>query len=211
MKQHGTSLNDESLVTLSFEVESIINSRPLTVENKRDMGSEAPLCPKNLLTMKTNVVLPPPGIFSRPDLYSHWRLRRVQHTANEFWNKRSFWLLCRTEANGTILEETSKLEILSYGKIAQHVIIGQWLKLSNHTKEAMVMFGQLKYKLVTALSIMGSYLRHWFVQYAKLRCWLKITWFNSPTERLLLAMIKMIHHLRGSHVLLVASHVNYEH
>ena len=68
------------------EFGNIINSRHLTVETKRDMGSEAPLCPKNVLTMKTNVVLPPPGIFSRPDLYSRRRLRRVQHTANEFWN-----------------------------------------------------------------------------------------------------------------------------
>ena len=57
MKQHGTSLNDESLVTLLVEVESIINSRPLTLETISDMGSVAPLCSNNLLTMKTNVVL----------------------------------------------------------------------------------------------------------------------------------------------------------
>ena len=59
MKQHGTSLNDESLVTLLVEVESIINSRPLTLETISDMGSVGPLCPNNLLTMKTNVVLRP--------------------------------------------------------------------------------------------------------------------------------------------------------
>ena len=70
MKQHVASLNDKSLVTLLVEVESIINSRPLTVETITDMGSEAPLCPNNLLTMKTNVVLPTPGTFSHPDLYS---------------------------------------------------------------------------------------------------------------------------------------------
>ena len=57
MKQHGTSLNDESLVTLLVEVESIINTRPLTLETISDMGSVAPLCSNNLLTMKTNLVL----------------------------------------------------------------------------------------------------------------------------------------------------------
>ena len=45
MKQHGTSLNDESLVTFLVDVEYIIKSRPLTVETISDMGSEAPLCP----------------------------------------------------------------------------------------------------------------------------------------------------------------------
>ena len=71
MKQHGASLNDESLVTWLVEVESIISSRPLTVETISDMGSEALLCLNNILTMETNVVLPPPGIFSCPNLYSH--------------------------------------------------------------------------------------------------------------------------------------------
>ena len=52
LKQHGTSLNNESLITLLTEVESIVNSRTLTVETLSDIGSEAPLSPINLLTMK---------------------------------------------------------------------------------------------------------------------------------------------------------------
>ena len=60
LKQHGASLNDESLITLLIEVKSIVNSRPLTVETSSDIGSEAPLSPINLLTMKSSVVLPPP-------------------------------------------------------------------------------------------------------------------------------------------------------
>ena len=70
LKQHGTSLNDESPITLLTEVESIVYSRPLTVETLGDVGSEVALSPINLLTMKSNVVLPPPADFKKPDLYS---------------------------------------------------------------------------------------------------------------------------------------------
>ena len=87
LKTHGQSLNDEALRTLMAEVESIINSRPLTVETLSDINSQIPLSPSNLLTMKTNVVMPPPGVFTKPDLYSRRRWRRVQHIAEEFWHR----------------------------------------------------------------------------------------------------------------------------
>ena len=38
---------DESLITLLTEVESIVNSGPLTVETLGDVGSEAPLSPNH--------------------------------------------------------------------------------------------------------------------------------------------------------------------
>ena len=44
-------------------------------------------CPMNILTMKTKVVLPPPGEFPKEDLYLKRRWRRVQHIANEFWSR----------------------------------------------------------------------------------------------------------------------------
>ena len=44
-----------------------------------------PLTPNHLLTMKSKVILPPPGEFQRADLYSKKRWRRVQYLANEFW------------------------------------------------------------------------------------------------------------------------------
>ena len=69
------------------EVESIINSRPLTVETLSDINSQIPLSPSNLLTMKTNVVMCPPGVFTKPDLYSRRRWRCVQHIADEFWHR----------------------------------------------------------------------------------------------------------------------------
>ena len=87
LKIQGQSLNDEALRTLMAEVESIINSRPLTVETLSDINSQIPLSPSNLLTMKTNVVMPPPGVFTKPDLYSRRRWRRVQHIAEEFWHR----------------------------------------------------------------------------------------------------------------------------
>ena len=56
------------------------------METIRDPTSDLPLTPLNILTMKSKVVMPPPGDFSRPDLYCRKRWRRVQHIANEFWS-----------------------------------------------------------------------------------------------------------------------------
>ena len=82
---HGKSLNDESLRTLLAETEAIVNSRPLTVNMLGDVQSEQPICPSNILTMKSKVVLPPPGHFVKADEYNRKRWRRIQHIANEFW------------------------------------------------------------------------------------------------------------------------------
>ena len=41
----------------------------------------------NLLTMKSKVVMPPPGVFTAPDVYSRKYWRRVQHISNEFWSR----------------------------------------------------------------------------------------------------------------------------
>ncbi|KAL9976996.1 hypothetical protein ACROYT_G014351 [Oculina patagonica] len=82
---NGTQLDDESLSTFMCEAEAIINSRPLTVDGLRDPDSLAPLTPNHLLTMKSKIVLPPPGKFQDADKYSRKRWRRVQHLANEFW------------------------------------------------------------------------------------------------------------------------------
>ena len=49
MKQHCTSLTDESLVMLLMEFGFMINSSPLTVETISDMGNETPLSLNNLL------------------------------------------------------------------------------------------------------------------------------------------------------------------
>ena len=86
IKQHGHSLDDESLRNLLCEVEAVLNSRPLTIETLSDPLSP-PLTPSTLLTGKTKFILPPPGKFQREDVYCKRRWRRVQHIANEFWSR----------------------------------------------------------------------------------------------------------------------------
>ena len=87
LRQNGSQLCDESLRTFMYEAAAIINSRPLTVDSLNDSQSVQPLCPNNILTMKTNVILPPPGEFGKADMYCKARWRRVQFLVNEFWNR----------------------------------------------------------------------------------------------------------------------------
>ena len=87
LKTHGECLDDASLFTVMTEVEDILNSRPLTIEVLNDPTSLQPLSPVNILTMKSKVVSPPPGEFSKPDIYSRKCWRRIQHIANEFWSR----------------------------------------------------------------------------------------------------------------------------
>ena len=86
LKTHATRLDDESLRTLFVEVEAVINSRPLAVETLSDESIE-PLTPNHLLTMKSKVVLPPPGTFEEADVYCRKRWRAVQHLSNQFWDR----------------------------------------------------------------------------------------------------------------------------
>ena len=68
------------------EVESIVNSRPLTVDSLGDESVDT-LSPFNLLTMKSKVVLQPPGNFQEADIYCRKRWRTVQYLANVFWSR----------------------------------------------------------------------------------------------------------------------------
>ena len=87
LKQHEENLNDESLRTLLVEVEGIINSRPVTCDNIGDANSFVPLNPMQLLSMKTKIAMPPPGIFQKEDIYCQKYWRRVQHVCNAFWTR----------------------------------------------------------------------------------------------------------------------------
>lgn len=86
LEELGDQLNDETLRTLFAETENIVNSRPLTAELSNPDSPE-PITPMQLLTLKSKVVLPPPGEFSRPDMYGHRRWKRVQFLANQFWQR----------------------------------------------------------------------------------------------------------------------------
>ena len=86
MREHGRGLDDESFRTLMTEVECIINSRPLTTPSC-DPDDLDPLTPNHILTMKSKVVLPPPGNFQKEDVYLRKRWRRVQYLVNVFWSR----------------------------------------------------------------------------------------------------------------------------
>ena len=80
-------LDSASLRTFLYESMSIVNSRPLTVDNLNDASSPVPLTPNQLLTMKGRVALPPPGEFVREDVFARKRWRRVQFLAEQFWSR----------------------------------------------------------------------------------------------------------------------------
>ena len=63
------SFDKESLSTLFTEVEAIVNSRPMVVETINNVKSEVVISPSHILTMKSKVVMPTPGVFGKPDLY----------------------------------------------------------------------------------------------------------------------------------------------
>lgn len=84
--EHGNRLDLDSFTTLLCEVESIINSRPLTFVSD-DPDDPQPLAPTHILTGKSTVILPPPGLFQRDDVYLRKRWRRVQYLANLFWTR----------------------------------------------------------------------------------------------------------------------------
>ena len=55
------------------ECEAILKSRPLTVDTISDANSPAPLAPTNIFTMKSKIILPPPGVFERTEIFSKRR------------------------------------------------------------------------------------------------------------------------------------------
>lgn len=87
LQKHGRQLDDESLRTLMVETEAIVNSRPLSTDDLADPSSVGALTPNHLLTMKSSVVLAPPGNFQAADVYSRKRWRRVQHLPDEFCHR----------------------------------------------------------------------------------------------------------------------------
>lgn len=87
LDQSGRALDSSSLRTFMYEAMAIVNSRPLTSENLNDPLAPEPLTPNHILTMKSEIIAPPPGEFSGEDLYLRKRWKRVQYLANEFWRR----------------------------------------------------------------------------------------------------------------------------
>lgn len=82
----ASRLDTTTLRKFLYEMMAIINSRPLSVEHLHDPASPEPLTPNHILTMKSAIILPPPGQFSKED-YLCKRWRRVQFLANKFWQR----------------------------------------------------------------------------------------------------------------------------
>ena len=86
LQEHGDRLDEETFRTLMCEVETVINSRPLTTVSS-DPKDLDPLTPSNVLTGKLSVILPPPGSFQREDIYLRRRWRKVQYLTDLFWSR----------------------------------------------------------------------------------------------------------------------------
>lgn len=80
LDQSSRTLDSSSLRTYLYEVMAVVNSRPITTLLLNDPTGPQPL----LLTIKSLIILPPPGDFVKQDLYLRERWRRVQYLANEF-------------------------------------------------------------------------------------------------------------------------------
>ena len=80
-------VTDEVLLTVMAEVESILNSRPLT-KLSLDPRDEEPLTPNHLLLLRVSKALPP-GVFGITDSYGRRRWKQSQYMADQFWHR---WL-----------------------------------------------------------------------------------------------------------------------
>ena len=79
------SIDDEGLVTLMCEVESILNSRPITFVSD-DPADPEPLTPNHLLLLKCDSPMPP-GVFQKEDVFSRRRWRQIQYLSDIFWKR----------------------------------------------------------------------------------------------------------------------------
>ena len=79
LQEQGAQLDNEALPTLMTEAENVINSRPLTVESLSDPASTELITPNQLLTLKSEVVLPPPGSFHLFADHLHCNFRPRPH------------------------------------------------------------------------------------------------------------------------------------
>lgn len=79
------NLDEDGLHTVLCEVESIINSRPITKATTDPNDLEA-LTPNHLLVMKTVPSLPP-GDFQEADVYARRRWKQVQYMSDLFWKR----------------------------------------------------------------------------------------------------------------------------
>lgn len=116
LKTNEGNLTDESLQTLVVEVETIVNSCPLTTETINDHTSLISHDPINLLSIKQKILISPPGIFPSLDKYCRRNWTREQHICMSFGTgggKRRYYV-SNLEQNGIVLQEITRLETKFY-------------------------------------------------------------------------------------------------
>ncbi|XP_044174392.1 uncharacterized protein LOC122958023 [Acropora millepora] len=84
---NGQLVNDETLLTLMAEVESLLNSRPLTHVSVDPKDLEA-ITPNHFLIGRNSPNIPP-DVFDERDLNSRKRWRQAQTLTDHFWRR---WL-----------------------------------------------------------------------------------------------------------------------
>ena len=100
MKEQIT--DDEGLLTLMCEIESIVNGRPITTVSSDPRDAEA-LTPNHLLLLRSNNNFPM-GRFDRTDLFTRRRWHQIQYLADQFWKRwtRDYLPLLQTRSKWTI-------------------------------------------------------------------------------------------------------------
>ena len=146
-------LNDEGLLTLLAEVESIINGRQITKVSDDPKDSDA-LTPNHLLLLWSGTSLPP-GLFVKADNYSRRRWRQVQYLADVFWRR---WLREYLPA----LQERQKWGAIRRNFAANDIVLvfddtvprsswplGRVLKVYSNKKDGLVRSVKVKTKTST--------------------------------------------------------------
>ena len=134
----------------------------MVIERINDINSEVPISPSHILTMKSKDVMPPCGVFGKPDLYCQRRWMRIQHTSNEFWG---WW---RKEFLVT-LEERQK-----------------WREPQRNFSVGDIVFYKDKNGYIQSLQLYignsdsNALVSHWCDQYWRLFCWSNQTKRSDP-------------------------------
>ena len=142
IKTHGRSLGDEALRTLRVEVETVVNSRSLTVDTISDADSQIPISLSNILTIKSNVVMPPPGNFEKLDLHCRKRWCRVQDITNEFCSrwKKEFLVTLQSRAKWKVYPEIFRLGMLFCYEMIKHETNVSWPESLKRNQTSMEFF-----------------------------------------------------------------------
>ena len=127
VKKLGKNLGDKSLHTFLVDVETIVNSRPITIATISDVKSDIPFSPAHLLTMISKVILPSLDAF-------HQLICTIESAAEEFNilqmnfgrdGAKSSCEHCKREKLAKLEEETFETETLHCCKPELIEIIGR--------------------------------------------------------------------------------------